>query len=95
MKKKATKTQKEKNIVETSLFNPHAAGIDIGDSEHVVAVPEGCHKERVRKFGTMTCDLEAIILWLKACLIETVAMESTGVYWKALFTMVVQKGFEV
>ncbi len=95
MKKKATKTKKEKNIVEMTLVNPHAAGIDIGDTEHVVAVPEGSHKERVRKFGTMTCDLEAIILWLKACFIETVAMESTGVYWKPLFAMLVQNGFEV
>ena len=43
----------------------------------------------------MTCDLEAIISWLKTCLIETVAMESTGVYWKPLFTMLVRNGFEV
>lgn len=95
MKKKVTKTKKEKNIVEMTLVNPHSAGIDIGDTEHVVAVPEGSDKERVRKFGTMTCDLEAIIVWLKACLIETVAMESTGVYWKPLFTMLIQNGFEV
>ena len=95
MKKKAPKTGKQKDVVEMSLINRHAAGIDIGDTEHVVAVPEGCGKERVRKFATMTCDLEAITLWLKACLIETVAMESTGIYWKPLFTMLVQNGFEV
>ena len=69
MKKKVTKTKKEKNIVEMTLVNPHSAGIDIGDTEHVVAVPEGSDKESVRKFGTMTCDLETIIVWLKACLI--------------------------
>ena len=95
MEKKAKKTEKQKDIVEMSLVNPHAAGIDIGDTEHVVAIPEGRDEERVRKFGTMTCDLEAIILWLKTCLIETVAMESTGVYWKPLFTMLVRNGFEV
>ncbi len=95
MKKKAEKTEKQKDIVAMSLVNAHAAGIDIGDTEHVVAVPEGRDKERVKKFGTMTCDLETIILWLKACLIETVAMESTGVYWKTLFSMLVRNGFEV
>lgn len=95
MKQKAEKTEKQKDIVGMSLINPHAAGIDIGDTEHVVAVPEGRDKERVKKFGTMTCDLEAIVLWLKTCLIETVAMESTGVYWKPLFTMLVRNGFEV
>ncbi len=95
MKKKAKKTEKQKDIVEMSLVNPHAAGIDIGDTEHVVAVPKGSDKERVKKFGTMTCDLEAIVLWLKTCLIETVAMESTGVYWKPLFAMLVRNGFEV
>jgi transposase len=43
----------------------------------------------------MTCDLQLIVLWLKECLIETVAMESTGVYWKPLFSVLVQEGFEV
>ena len=48
MKKKAKKTEKQKDIVEMTLVNPHAAGIDIGDTEHVVAVPEGRDKERVK-----------------------------------------------
>ena len=78
-----------------SLVNPWSAGIDVGDTEHVVAIPEGMDKERVKNFGTMTCDLQAIITWLKHCSIQTVAMESTGVYWKPLFTMLVQNGFEV
>src|SRR5206468_5511574 len=86
---------KQKNIVEMPLVNPYSAGIDVGDTEHVVAIPEGLDKERVKKFGTMTCDLEAIISWLKTCGIVTVAMESTGVYWKPLFSMLVRHGFEV
>ncbi len=49
MKKKATKTEKQKDIVEMSLVNPHAAGIDIGDTEHVVAVPEGRDKGACKK----------------------------------------------
>lgn len=95
MSKKTEKKTEKQNIVTMPLVNPYAAGIDISDKEHVVAVPEHVCSERVRKFGTMTCDLQAIVLWLKACLIETVAMESTGVYWKPLFSLLVREGFEV
>lgn len=43
----------------------------------------------------MTSDLTAIIKWLTDCGIDTVAMESTGVYWKPLFSMLIQNGFDV
>lgn len=92
---KTSKALKEKTIVEMPLVNPYSAGIDVGDTEHVVAIPEGMTRERVKKFGTMTCDVQSIIAWLKSYSIVTVAMESTGVYWKPLFTMLVQSGFEV
>lgn len=82
-------------FVEMALINPNAAGIDIGDTIHAVAVPPGRDVESVRTFGAFTCDLMEIVLWLKKCCIETVAMESTGVYWKNLFNMLVQNGFEV
>jgi transposase len=60
-----------------------------------VAVPEGRDEVRVRTFGSMTCDLIAIAKWLKQCEIDTIAMESTGVYWKPLFSVMVKEGFEV
>lgn len=43
----------------------------------------------------MTCDLLEISNWLKECEIVTVAMESTGVYWKPLFSLLIREGFEV
>ena len=95
MSKKTAKALKQKSIVEMPLVNAYSAGIDVGDTEHVVAIPEGIDKERVKKFGTMTCHLEEIVAWLQCCNIQTVAMESTGVYWKPLFTMLVINGFEV
>jgi transposase len=95
MSKKTTKKDKAKNVVEMPLVNPNAAGIDVGDTVHAVAVPEGASPQRVRTFGTMTCNLIEIILWLKECAIKTVAMESTGVYWKPLFSMLIKEGFEV
>src|SRR6266536_1861522 len=95
MSKKTAKKPTSKNIVEMALVNAYAAGIDISDKEHVVAIPEGVAAERVRKFGTMTCDLELLVSWLIECCIKTVAMESTGVYWKPLFSMLIRAGFEV
>ena len=43
----------------------------------------------------MTCDLLETVEWLKKCKVDTVAMESTGVYWKAIFTALSPNGFEV
>ncbi len=95
MSKKTSKKPKSKNIIEMQLVNPNAAGIDVGDTLHAVAVPEGRDTERVKTFGATTCCLLAIVAWLKQCSIETVAMESTGVYWKPLFELLIQNGFEV
>jgi transposase len=86
---------KNPKVVEMALVHPNAAGIDIGGTVHAVAVPVGRDVESVRIFGAFTCDLEAIVEWLMKCKIDTVALESTGVYWKNLFNMLVQNGFEV
>ena len=93
MKKKKKKVPPK--TVSMMVVNPYSAGIDISDKEHVVALAEGLCEKRVRAFGAMTCDLREIAVWLKACQIETVAMESTGVYWKPLFTLLISEGIEV
>ncbi len=95
MPKKNIKKALSSSFVSLPLVNPNAAGIDIGDTLHAVAVPAGRDEQQVQTFGTMTCDLEAIVRWLKHCQVETVAMESTGVYWKPLFSVLTQNGFEV
>jgi hypothetical protein len=89
MSKVKEKKAKVAESMQWSLVNPYAAGIDIGDKEIVVAVPKGLSDQPVRTFGTMTCDLLQIVEFLKGCEIETVAMESTGVYWKPLFSLLV------
>jgi transposase len=76
-------------------INANAAGIDIGSEEHWVAVPEDRDDQPVRKFGCFTSDLYALADWLKKCNIETVAMESTSVYWIPLFQVLERRGFEV
>ena len=59
----------------------NAAGIDIGSAEHYVAVPADRDPQPVRRFACFTADLERLADWLEQCGIDTVAMESTGVYW--------------
>ncbi|HEY5769709.1 MAG TPA: transposase, partial [Terrimicrobium sp.] len=75
--------------------NSDAAGIDVGANTHWVAVPEDRDENAVRSFGVFTSDLKALCDWLKGCQVETVAMESTGVYWIPLFQMLEKNGFEV
>jgi len=77
------------------VIHPFAAGIDAGDTLHSVAVPASLATPSVRSFGTMTCDLECISAWLLDCGIKTVAIESTGVYWKPLFNLLNRAGLEV
>lgn len=76
-------------------IHPNAAGIDIGANRHWVSVPPNRASESVRSFGCFTADLYALTAWLKQCQIETVAMESTGVYWIPLFQILETQGFEV
>ncbi len=77
------------------VLNPNAAGIDIGATSLFVAVPADRAAQPVRAFGTFTEDLIAIADWLTACGAQTVAMESTGVYWIPLFQILETRGFEV
>ncbi|RYG91045.1 IS110 family transposase, partial [archaeon] len=93
--KKATTLRKKKASESLPLVNPNAAGIDTQDTFHAVAVPEDRDEVQVRIFGAMTCDLVSIAEWLKKCGIDTVAMESTGVYWKPLFGVLIKEGFDV
>ncbi len=75
--------------------NLNAAGVDVGATEHWVAVPAGRGEAPVRKFGAFTEDLYQLATHLEECGIETVAMESTGVFWIPLFEILEQHGFEV
>jgi len=89
-------TQKNRNHVGPSPgVNSNAAGIDVGNAEHYVAVPAGRDAEPLQTFGSFTADLHRMAQWLKACGIETVVMQATGVYWIALFQILEGYGFQV
>jgi transposase len=76
-------------------LNLNAAGIDVGADAHWVAVPPDRDERPVQCFGAFTADLYALAEWLRQCQIETVVMESTGVYWIALFEVLEERGFDV
>ena len=78
-----------------STIHSDAAGIDVGSTFHVVAVPGDRDDQPVRTFRTFTSDLHQLAEWLKAVGISTVAMESTGVYWIPVFEILEAHGFEV
>jgi transposase len=83
------------NVLTMPIVNADAAGIDVAASMHTVAVRPGADKVTVREFGAFTEDLYEIATWLKSCSVTTVAMESTGVYWKQLYLVLIEQGFEV
>jgi len=76
-------------------MRPNAGGIDVGATEIFVAVPADRDKDSVRSFPTFTQDLHELTDWLKQCRVDTVAMESTGVYWIPLFQILEARGIEV
>ncbi|MEO8546185.1 MAG: IS110 family transposase [Burkholderiaceae bacterium] len=78
-----------------TITHPNAAGVDIGSAAHFVCVPPDRDDEPVREFPSFTVDLNAIADWLEACKVDTVAMESTGVYWIPLFELLESRGFTV
>jgi transposase len=77
------------------VIHPHAAGIDVGNSMHYVAVRPDRDSEPVRRFECFTADLHRLADWLKSCGVKTVAMQSTGVYWIPLYELLEERGFEV
>ena len=94
MAKLATKRKTGKGL-RLEVVNSNAAGIDISPKEMQVCVPVDRDENSNRKFGVYTEDLNNIVEWLKSCHIDTVAMESTGVYWLPIFRVLKDSGFDV
>lgn len=92
--KKITKSAKTKPA-QLSLLNPKCAGIDIGAAEIFVCIAKTPSEQEVRSFPTFTADLKCMVKWLKESGVESVAMESTGVYWIAPYEILDETGFEV
>src|SRR3954463_6800548 len=77
------------------VVHRHAAGIDVGNEEHYVAIAPNHEEEPVQRFGCFTAELMRMAAWLKERGVQTVAMQSTGVYWIPLYDVLEEHGFEV
>ena len=87
------KMAKAKDRIDFSLVNPHAGGIDVGSRSHWIST--GLGEGQTKEFGVFTEDLHSLCQWAKAQGVKTIAMESTGFYWKQLFVMLQSYGLEV
>lgn len=92
IKKQKGMTEKSKKV-SMEIVNPNAAGIDIGSRSHFVAIGQG--DDDVKEFGVYNEDLKAIAAWLHENEVKTIAMESTGTYWQALYAVLQAEGFQV
>jgi transposase len=77
------------------IVHPDAAGIDIGGSEHWVAISPDRDEHPIRCFDCFTADLQELADWLIAKGVGSVALQSTGVYWIPVFEVLQQRGLEV
>ena len=92
---KVSKKKKISKDREFKVVNVNAAGIDISPKEMQVCVPSDRDEHCNRTFGVYTKDLHEISAWLKECGIDSVVMESTGIYWLPIFCVLKEDGFEV
>ena len=89
------KPKKRAKAVNLPIMEPNAAGVDIGTTQIFVAVPPERDADPVRCFHTFTDDLEKLADWLQQCQVQTIAWESTGVYWIPLFQILEKRKIEV
>jgi transposase len=74
-------TNTKKKTKQMRTIHPKAAGIDIGAKERDIAISEECCENSVCRFDCFTDDLHEAAKWMKEHNIESISMESTGVYW--------------
>ena len=95
MKKGKTNEQKKKRAIQgLPVIQPYAAGADIGDTQHEIAINNGTSGLIVKSFKSFTEDLREAVKWLIEEGITTIAMESTGVYYLPFYLMLEESGIE-
>jgi transposase len=78
-----------------SVVRTLVAGVDIGSEEHWVAGPPNEDgTANVQRFRTTSEQLQALVDWLEKQKVESVAMESTGMYWIPLYELLESRGIE-
>ncbi len=95
MEKEENRTVKKiKHTQGLPVVNPHAAGIDVGDTLHAIAINDGDSGFEVYEYPTFTENLREAVSMLKSKGMTTAAMESTGIYWLNLYLLLEEAGIE-
>jgi transposase len=96
MAKRGSARKKRKGVQTLEVMRPMVAGIDIGSEEHFVCGPaDGDGERQVRAFRATTTELRAMAAWLLEQGVESVAMESTYLYWIPVYEVLEEAGLEV
>jgi transposase len=93
---KSNSTGSTRPIEGLPVIRHRVAGLDLGSERHWVCAPrvEGSGRE-VADFGATTPELIRMARWLQQRKVESVAMESTGVYWIAPHEVLEAESLEV
>jgi transposase len=97
LKSEASRQREAARVEALPVQHPHAAGIDIGSRSHWVCVGFTTEADScwVEEFPAHTAGLNAIVAFLREHQVNTVALESTGIYWIPLYELLAAEGFEV
>jgi transposase len=95
--REARRQEEAAHVEALPVHHPHAAGIDIGSRSHWVCVgfTTDAASCLIREFPAHTDGLRAIAAFLREHQVDTVALESTGIYWIPLYELLQAEGFEV
>ncbi|MCH2226933.1 MAG: IS110 family transposase, partial [Candidatus Caenarcaniphilales bacterium] len=77
------------------ILSDRACGLDVHKKNVVATIMGSDLAKETRTFSSFTRDLEALKEWLESMKIESVAMESTGVYWKPVYQILESGNFEL
>jgi transposase len=97
LKSEALRQKEAAHVEALPVQHTHAAGIDIGSRSHWVCVgfTTDAASCLIREFPAHTAGLKAIAAFLREHQVNTIALESTGIYWVPLYELLVAEGFEV
>jgi hypothetical protein len=76
------------------LIKTHVAGIDVGASFHMVAIPANLSDKPVRDFSSLSKGVNELCEFLVDHEIEEAALEATGIYWVPLFNALERYGIK-
>ena len=91
-----TQENRRRQLEGLPVIRRGVAGIDLGSKQHWVCAPteDGAGRE-ITDFGSTTSELLGMAKWLKDRKVESIAMESTGVYWIAPYEVLEAAGLEI